>query len=268
MPADERVGPAFDTNTLIRPTQRKLVGVWMDDAKLPTLVLPQVRHELTRGLRADGGFNSAAAWLMAQDSPDAPFKWASLDREQEQRALEMRRMFTQSCFPKTPVDRIETDGDAVAVSEALVLGVDFMVTGDFNTIDHHEVNHFVGQMLGRNAGLLVTLDDALMRAYAGGELADQLLVNALATVAPEPNARWSVDAAFEDLSALEKALQGSHLYETAARLTIRWEHSRDLEQVVERARRTAADSPALRFERRRTGWHQAAAERAGNWQTR
>ena len=61
-----------------------------------------------------------------------------------------------------------------------------MVTGDFNTIDHHEVNHFVGQMLGRNAGLLVTLGDALIRAYAGGELADQLLVNALATVAPEP----------------------------------------------------------------------------------
>ena len=38
MPADERVGPAFDTNTLIRPAHRKLVGVWMDDAKLPTLV--------------------------------------------------------------------------------------------------------------------------------------------------------------------------------------------------------------------------------------
>ena len=35
-----RVGPAFDTNTLIRPTQRKLVGVWMDDVDLPTLVLP------------------------------------------------------------------------------------------------------------------------------------------------------------------------------------------------------------------------------------
>lgn len=43
-----RVGPAFDTNTLIRPTQRKLVGVWMDDVDLPTLVLPQVRSELTR----------------------------------------------------------------------------------------------------------------------------------------------------------------------------------------------------------------------------
>ena len=261
MADSERLGPAFDTNTLIRPTQRKLVGVWMDDVDLPTLVLPQVRGELTKRPVVSRSFASSDAWLMMERTPDAPFRWPRLDREQELQALDIRQMFTQPCFPNTPVDNIEDHGDAIAISEALVLGVDLMVTGDFTSIDHHEVNNVARLSLGRNSAVVVTLDSALMRAYPGGELADQLLVNALATVAPESNVRWSVDEAFEDLNRLRRAMLGSRLTDTVAKLAIRWEHSRDLESVVERARLVARESKALEFERLRSSWHRQHAHR-------
>lgn len=255
MDDDERLGPAFDTNTLIRPTQRKLVGVWMDDAGLPTLVLPQVRSELTRRPVVSRGFASSDAWLMMEQTPNAPFRWPRLDREQELQALDVRQLFTQPCFPNTPVDNIVDHSDAIAISEALVLGIDLMVTGDFTSIDHHEINHLVRQSLGKNAALVVTLDSALMQAYAAGELAEQLLVNALATVAPESHVPWSVDEAFDDLSRLRKAMLGSRLVDTVAKLGARWEHCRDLESVLERARLVASESKALEFERLRTSWH-------------
>ena len=250
-----RVGPAFDTNTLIRPTQRKLVGVWMDDVDLPTLVLPQVRSELTRRPVVSRSFASCDDWLMMEQTPGAPFRWPRLDREQELLALDIRQMFTQPCFPNTPVDDIEDHGDAIAISEALVLGVDLMVTGDFTSIDHHEVNHVARQSLGRNTAVVVTLDSTLTQAYPGGELADQLLVNALATVAPESHLQWSVDEAFEDLNRLRNAMLGSRLTDTVAKLGIRWECSRDLQSVVERARLVASESKALAFERLRSNWH-------------
>ena len=43
--SDESLGPSFDTGTLIRPTQRKLVCRWMESAGLRTLILPQVWEE-------------------------------------------------------------------------------------------------------------------------------------------------------------------------------------------------------------------------------
>ena len=67
------------------------------------------------------------------------------------------------------------------------------------------------QSLGENSVMLLTLDNALMQAYAGGELAERLLVNALATVAPASHVQWSVDEAFDDLNRLRKAMLGSRL---------------------------------------------------------
>jgi len=39
---DDPIGPAFDPYTLSTPTPRKLVGCWMDQAGLRTLIVPQV----------------------------------------------------------------------------------------------------------------------------------------------------------------------------------------------------------------------------------
>ena len=84
------LGPAFDTNTLTRPTQRKLVGVWMDDVGLPTLVLPQVQKELTRRSTVAQGFTSSDAWLLMMRQPHAPFRWQRLSNDQQQHAIDIR----------------------------------------------------------------------------------------------------------------------------------------------------------------------------------
>ena len=56
-----RVGPAFDTNTLIRPTQRKLVCCWMESAGIKTLLLPRVWQQLIDGAGSSSQFRSTDA---------------------------------------------------------------------------------------------------------------------------------------------------------------------------------------------------------------
>ena len=43
---DEPLGPGFDTVTLIRPTPRRLVCLWMEQAGLRTVLLPTVWEQL------------------------------------------------------------------------------------------------------------------------------------------------------------------------------------------------------------------------------
>ena len=256
MADDARIGPAFDSNTLIRPTQRKLVGCWMERAGLPTLILPQVWRELTATPTGLSATRHVLAWRRMQDTPSAPFRWATLNAEQAQSALELRRHFTQACFPRALPDEIENNSDAIIISEAIALDTDVLVTGDIRSIDHYEVNATIAQALGRNSHFVVTLDDALLQAYSGGELGEELLVTALASIAPE--SAWTVDAAFADLQTLHRALIGANMPRTACRLLNRWECSLDLESTVERALAQAHQSRALHHERLRTEWLRTA----------
>ena len=168
MADDPRTGPAFDSNTLIRPTQRKLVGCWMERAGLPTLVLPQVWRELTATPVGLSATRHVLAWRRMRDTRSAPFRWATLSAEQAQSALALRRNFTQACFPRALPDEIENNSDAIIISEAIALDTDVLVTGDIRSIDHYEVNAAIAQTLGRNSHFVVTFDDALLQAYSGG----------------------------------------------------------------------------------------------------
>lgn len=253
--ADDPIGPAFDTMTLSRPTARKLVGCWMDSAGTRTLVLPQVWRELTYEPEPPRAFGATQAWQAAAHHPEAPYRWARLTAEENERAREIRARFTQACFPQVPHDGIMNHGDAVIVSQALALKTDALVTSDIRSIDHYEINNLIERSWGANAGFVSTLDDALCEAHAGGEGGEQLLVLALATIAPPSNADWRVDAAFADLQALRRALRGAALATVADHLENRWECGRDLERLVEAARALAARSPTLRFERIRAQWH-------------
>ena len=261
MAADGRVGPAFDTNTLIRPTQRKLVGCWMDRAGLATLVLPQVWRELTSTPAGLPPTPSVLAWQRLKAMPGAPYRWAMLDSAQAEAALELRRHFTQACFPRSLPDEIENDSGAIVVSEAIALETDVLVTGDIRSIDHFEVNNVIAQTLGRNAHFVLTLDDALLQAYSGGELGEELLVTALASIAPDDGRRWSVEAAFGDLEALNRALLGANMPLTTCRLLNRWECSLDLGAVVDRAVAMSERSKSLRHERLRAAWQRGTAPR-------
>ena len=253
--ADERLGPAFDTNILSRPTQRKFVGCWMDRAGLATLVLPQVWRELTATPSGMSPTSSVRAWSRMRETIEAPFHWASLDAEHAKRALAVRRLFTQACFPRSAPDEITTNSDAIIISEGVVLNTDVLVTGDFRSIDHYEVNNVLAQGLGRNARFVVTLDDALMEAYSGGELGEEMLATALACVCPNDVGAWPVEGAFSALDGLRAVLVGANMPRTSGRLLNRWECSRDLHRVVERALTMSARSRSLRYERMRTEWH-------------
>lgn len=252
---DDSLGPAFDTMTLSRPTVRKLVGCWMDSVTVPTLVLPQVWRELTHEPEPARTFGSSHAWQAASRHPDAPYRWARLTEDEYARSHEIRSLFTQACFPQVPHDAIMNHSDAIIVSQALALQTDALVSSDIRSIDHYEINNLIERSWGGNAGFVVTLDDALCQAHAGGEGAERLLVLALATIAPDMDAGWGVDAAFADLQKLRKALRGAALPVVADRIENRWECGRDLDRLVASASEVAARSPTLHFERIRARWH-------------
>ena len=248
------IGPAFDTMTLTRPTQRKLVGVWMEQAGYRTVILPQVWAELTYEPDSPRGFTTTLAWQGMARLADAPFHWPTLTDEQNDLSRRIRSRFTEACFPKIPADMIERHSDAIIVSQALALGTDALVTGDIASIDHYEINDLVHRAWGRNAGFVTTVDDALLTAYAGGEGAELLLILALATIAPLGQ-DWPVESAFEDLQRLRAALLDAGLPNVSERLNTRWEQADDLEAVLERCHALARESSALAFERLRTRWH-------------
>lgn len=252
---DGRLGPAFDSNLLSRPTQRKFVGCWMDRAELDTLILPQVWRELTATPSGLSPASSTRAWLRMEKTPEAPFRWAALDAEQAAAAAEIRGLFTQACFPRSAPDEITTNSDAIIISEGVSLNTDVLVTGNFRSIDHFEVNNVLVQGLGRNSRFVVTLDDALMEAYSGGELGEELLATALACVAPNDVGAWSVDDAFSALNGLRQVLVGANMPRTSERLFNRWDCCRDLGKLVAQALIASGESKSLRYERMRTAWH-------------
>ena len=257
---DEPLGPGFDTVTLTRPTPRKLVCLWMEQAGLHTVLLPTVWEQLASTRKGRIGVN-AASWRRVRTHRDAPFRWLELDNEQREAVDDVLQHFTEPCFPKLVADQIPDDADANIIAEALVVGTDVLVTQDINSINHDEINFVIEKRLGANSGFVLTVDRALARAFPGGESADHLLMLALATIAPA-HREWAVDDAHEDLSNLLQALAGANVRETAARLDVRWNQCCGLERLLEEARRVAENSCAMRFERMHTEW-QREADRHG-----
>ena len=253
MPSDP-LGPAFDTGTLIRPTQRKLVCCWMESAGFKTLVLPRVWQQLTEGAGSSTQYRSSDAWLHVASLPDSPFQLAQWSPELEDAAYDLRRHFTEACFPRRTSEQILFDSDAVIVSQALALGTDMLVTSDVNTIDHHELNLVAEKRLGRNAGFVTTLDDALQQAHRGGDAGQSLLTLALTTIAPPLDREWPVEQAHEDLRQLREAAVGASLRSTAERLDTRWNQCADLPTTLARAQSRASESKALAVERLRRDW--------------
>ena len=257
--AIEYVGPAFDTGTLIRPTQRKFVCCWMEMAGAKTLLLPKVWSQLTEGAGTSSQFRSSDAWVRLakelHDTPAQPYQWVEWDTDLEDAAYDIRSHFTQACFPHCSAERIPQYDDAIIVSQALALGTDLLVTSDINTIDHYEINLLAEQRLGRNAGFVTTLDEAVQQAHRGCDAGQALLTFALTTIAPRQDVEWSVDAAHQDLMRLCEAMNGASLPITASRIGTRWEQCANLEATLRLAQMQASELKCLASERARVAWH-------------
>ena len=230
----------------------------MEQAGRRTLIVPQVWRELTQAQGPRSRAYPKAAWRHLATVADSPFALPVLTDEQEETAYAIRAKFTTACFPGSHPVSIHAHSDALVVSQSLALGTDVLVTGDIRTIDHYEINAIIGKFLGSNAPFVTTLDDALCRAYAAGDAAEQMLVLALSTVAPDADcASWSVEDARTRLNGLRTAMAGSSLATVSQRLDTRWHECRDLTAVLERARLMANHSNVLRCERIRADMHRA-----------
>ena len=259
---DEPLGPGFDTVTLLRPTPRKLVCLWMEQAGLRTVLLPTVWEQLA-GIRKNRVGVNATSWRRLRTHSNTPFRWLELDDEQQQAVDDVLQHFTEPCFPRLVADQIPDDADANIIAEALIVGTDVLVTQDINSINHDEINFVIEKRLGANSGFVLTLDRALARAFPGGEPADHLLTLALATIAPAnlpQQQEWPVEDARQSFAILLRAMAGANVRETAQRLDVRWDQCGDLERMLEEARKIAENSCAMQFERMRAGWQREAAQ--------
>ena len=254
-------GIAFDTNMLARPTQRRLMTLWCELAGSRTAVLPQVMLELTAKptfgppALATSAHAQSSAWAEIVQAPQSPFELVVLDAEAQALFGRILMAFTLPCFPLlNNVDEITTHPDAIVLAQGLAAGMDVIVSNNMRSIDHFEINGLVRETFGRNAGLLVAADDALLEAHPCGEGARALLTMALASAWPDDTADLTVGDATDVLGDLCARLEGATMPQTAARLRSRFATDGDLQSVLRDAGEIAASSNALRHERVRTAW--------------
>ena len=263
MAVDATAGLAFDTNLLGRPTQRRLMSLWMERTGLKVLLLPGVFDELCTPNKLSSDLRvqrmnarQREGWEKVVAMPTNPYAKVALDDEQQQAALDIMQRFTLRCFPGlNDIDDILRSADAAILAQGLALGVDLIVTNNMKSIDHFEVNDLARRAMGRNAGLLVTADDAVTRAHAGGEASDRFLEIAMASCWPDGGAPLLPDEAHERLVALCDILEsGVRMPNAARRLLNIFEASGHLDRTLDIARQLSVDSAALKCERWRRQW--------------
>ena len=250
-------GIAFDTNMLARPTQRRLMTLWCELAGERTAIIPQVMLELTAEppFAPLSAHTQRTAWAEIARAPKSPFELVVLDAPAQALFGRILMEFTLPCFPLlNNVDEITTHPDAIVLAQGLAAGMDVVVSNNMRSIDHVEINGLVRQKFGRNTGLLVAADDALLEAHPCGEGSHALLAMALASAWPDDAQQLTLDDAETVLRSLCKRLEGATMPQTATRLRNRFATDGDLPSALREASEIAAASNALRHERVRTAW--------------
>ena len=253
-------GLAFDTNLLNKPTQRRLMSLWMERSESKVFLLPQVRAELTTpnmrpGTCRDLAINTAhrQAWDDVVAKPNSPFQTVELTREQQVLASAILHSFTLRCFPKlNNVDEVLRNSDSIILAEGLAAQLDCVVTNNMASIDHQEVNHLVTRTMGRNASFVRTADDAMLEAHPGGEASRELLTTAMASCWPDNGVAQSIDDAHERLERLCSVLvEGVNMPAVAQRLRNAFDVDLDLDAILVDAHAVSRSSSALACERER-----------------
>ena len=183
----------------------------------------------------------------------APYRFARLTSEQSLAALEIRQRFSLACFPiLSQREEIPAHRDAMIVSEALACGLDIIITNNMTSIDHFEVNDWLRRHMGRNTGLLVTGDDAMLQAHSSGRASRQLLALALASAWPLDGAELDDAGIIDLLERLCKLLaEGCRMPNVASRLASRLKVDPDPHELAAAARQLAAQSRVVACERER-----------------
>ena len=253
-------GLAFDSNLLGNQTQRRLMALWMESAELAVLVLPHVMDELQAPNMVDKSPTAQRrnalhkqCWNDIVAMPDAPFALLHLDEDESEAASEIMRRFTLRCFPKlNHPTQILKNGDAMVIAQAIAAGVDCVVTNNMRSVDHYEINDLVAGSLGRNMGIVIEADHAVLQAHAGGDSARRLLILAMASNWPRPGAVLAVDEAYKYVTNLATRLaQGANMPDVANRLVNAFDIEPDLDWIIEQANDLVMHSQMLRCEQHR-----------------
>ena len=260
---------AFDTNMLAKPTPRRLMTLWLEQADCRTLVLPRVYEELTapslahRAASCKGRNIQAEAWDQAIRSPNSPYLLVELSDDQKDAAAEFLMRFNLRCFPSlNEVGEIARSPDAQIIAEGLAYGADVVITNNMRSIDHFEVNAVATAHFGRNSGLLVTADNAILSAHPGGEASRHLLVTALASSWPDHLRALDLEEAKLVLDSLcTRLASGVNMPDAAQRLLNAYDVDENLPEALSDAHTLASNSVALAFERRRADQRRSAKAR-------
>ena len=273
MARDPSLGLAFDTNLLSRPTQRRLMSTWMESAGMKVVIVPQVMAELCAPNTVDMSAKAQrinarhrARWEHSVRAEDTPYALVELGKEQQEAVAEIVAKFTLRCFPSlNTLDEMGRHADAKVLAQALAFGVDYVLTNNMKSIDHHEVNNLVAKTMGRNFGLVVTADSALLQAHAGGQASRELLTVALASIWPDSGVELDINDAEKRLKQLSDTLasRGVAMPDVAQRLANAFDVDEDLETVLANARRLSVGSIALGIERRWASGDSALLRQAG-----
>lgn len=257
---DHPPGLAFDSNLLGNQTQRRLMTLWMESAELSVLVLPSVMEELQAPNMVDRSPTAQRrnalhkqCWNDITTMPDSPFKLLHLDESELEAASEIVRRFTLRCFPKlTHPTQILRNVDAMVIAQAIAAGVDCVVTNNMRSIDHYEINDLVARSMGRNMGIVIEADHAVLQAHAGENSARRLLIVAMASNWPRPGEVLEVDEAHEYVTDLAARLaQGANMPNVADRLVNAFDIEPSLDWAIEQANDLVTNSRMLRCEQHR-----------------
>ena len=253
-------GLAFDSNLLGKQTQRRLMSLWMETAHAKVLILPRVMDELCAPNMVDDSptaqrrnASHKRCWNDVVAMPDAPYATVTLSDEQKEAASELMQRFTLRCFPKlNEPTQIHRNGDAMVLAQGIAAGVDCVVTNNMRSIDHYEINELVAKTMGRNTGIVVEADFALLQAHSGSNSSRQLLMLAMASNWPQPEEELSSDEAHRYLHGLAERLERNvNMPNVARRLVNAFDVDGDMEQLLDAARELSRNSQMLRCERHR-----------------
>lgn len=262
-------GLAFDSNLLGKQTQRRLMSLWMETAHAKVLILPRVMDELCAPNMVDDSptaqrrnASHKRCWNDVVAMQDSPYAILTLNDAEKEAASELMQRFTLRCFPKlNDPTQIHRNGDAMVLAQAIAAGVDCVVTNNMRSIDHYEINELVARSIGRNAGIVVEADRALLQAHAGGDSSRQLLLLAMASNWPQPEEALSTDEAHAYVRELADRLERNvNMPNVARRLVNAFDVDDDLEHLLEAAKELSRNSQMLRCEQ-----HRARVLREGTW---
>ena len=259
---------AFDANLLAKPTPRRLMTLWLEQAGCNAVILPRVYEELRAPSLAQRGKGSrsrntqAEEWDEAILSPNSPYLLLELSEEQKDAAAAFLVRFNLRCFPSlNEVGEIARSPDAEIIAQGLACGVDVIVTNNMRSIDHFEVNALATAHFGRNSGLLVTADNAILSAHPWGEASRHLLVTALASSWPDHLRPLDMEDAKSVLDGLcGRLVTGANMPDVAQRLLNAYDIDENLAEVLLDAHAVATKSVALAIERRRADRRRNAAK--------